>query len=161
MKMDATHDDLRKEIAFIQGMMEGSGQVDQRMEGKVLTRLLRVIDDLVEEVNQLKLRLSELEEYVEAVDEDLNELELLVYEDEEEDESAGFFEMVCPKCGEDVLIDEEIFDDDDAYEVLCPECHTVLLVNDEHDVSNRKMDEPETEQTAHHTETATMRTIND
>jgi hypothetical protein len=148
MNMDTMHHDLRKDIAFIQGMMEGSGQIDQRMEGKVLSRLLTLVDDLIEEVYQSNLRLSELEEYVEAVDEDLNELELLVYDDEEdEDENAGFFEMECPKCGEQVLIDDDIFDDDDTYEVLCPECHTVLLVND--DEPDRDTEETETVQTTH------------
>ena len=48
-------------------------------------RLLDIVDQLVESVEQLDRRQSELEEYVEAVDEDLNDLELLVYDEEDED----------------------------------------------------------------------------
>ncbi|EGK14319.1 hypothetical protein HMPREF9374_0280 [Desmospora sp. 8437] len=126
---------LRRDLAFIRGLLEGQGHAEETPEGKVLGRLVRVLDELAEENEKLTVRLSELEEYVEAVDEDLNELELIIYDDEElDDEDIGFWEVKCPNCDESVLVNEEIFDTAEEADLICPRCDTVLRVNDEGDI---------------------------
>ncbi len=119
---------LKRDLSFIQGMLEGDVNHHEHVEYKVVQRLLDVTDQLVEVSEQLDRRLSELEEYVEAVDEDLNDLELLVYDDEEMEDDE-LVTVTCPDCGEKVLIDEEDFEDD-SIELLCPKCNTILEVND-------------------------------
>lgn len=123
---------LRREISYIQGIVAGTGHNSQP-ESKAIQRLLDVIDELLEANQQLEHRFIELEEYVEAIDEDLNDLELLVYDDEEDDE----LRIVCPECGEDVYVDEEDLEDPEI-ELLCPECHTVLIVEDAGDMEEIK-----------------------
>ncbi|GGE10253.1 hypothetical protein GCM10011571_09460 [Marinithermofilum abyssi] len=126
-------DQLRRDLAYIRGMAEGSPDLARKGEGQLVLRLLDVIDQLTEQNQHLEVRLNELEEYVEAVDEDLNELELLIYDDEEmgefdeEDEDVGYWEMECPHCRSSVLVDEEDMLDDGVTEILCPECQGVLL----------------------------------
>lgn len=120
---------LKRDISFIQGMLEGDVNHHEHVEYKAVQRLLDVTDQLVEVSEQLDRRLSELEEYVEAVDEDLNDLELLVYDDEDLEEDTELVTVTCPDCGEEVLIDEEDFEDD-TIELLCPKCNTVLEVKD-------------------------------
>ncbi|WP_188430705.1 CD1247 N-terminal domain-containing protein [Kroppenstedtia guangzhouensis] len=123
---------LRRDLAFIRGLMEGQGNAEETPEGKVLGRLVHVLDELAEENEKLTVRLTELEEYVEAVDEDLNELELIIYDGEEfDDEDIGFWDVKCTNCGEPVLVDEEIFESAEEADLLCPQCNTVLRVNDE------------------------------
>ena len=65
--------------------------------------------------------------------EDLSDVESLVFDEwEEEDDDCGgccsmlddddedtFFEIACPSCGEDIVIDESILD---IGEVTCPNC---------------------------------------
>ncbi|MGF7087872.1 phage FluMu protein Com [Kroppenstedtia sanguinis] len=123
---------LRRDLAFISGLLEGQGHAEETPEGKVLGRLVHALDDLAQENEKLTVRLSELEEYVEAVDEDLNELELIFYDDEElEDEDIGFWEVKCPHCDESVLVNEDVFDTAEEADLICPRCDTVLRVNDE------------------------------
>ncbi|MBA4600897.1 CD1247 N-terminal domain-containing protein [Thermoactinomyces mirandus] len=122
---------LKRDVSFIQGMLESDVNHHEHVEYKAVQRLLEVTDQLVEVSEQLDRRLSELEEYVEAVDEDLNDVELLVYDDEEDedDEDDWLVAVTCPDCGEEVLVDEEDFEDD-SIELLCPKCNTVLEVKD-------------------------------
>lgn len=133
------YDRLRREVSYVQGLME-SGNQNNHPEGKAIQRLLDIVDELLEANEHLELRFLELEEYVESIDEDLNELELLVYEDEEDDdddEDEGELCIVCPECGQDVYVDYEDVENSEI-ELLCPECHTVLIVEDASDT------EPET-----------------
>ncbi|SEN23001.1 CD1247 N-terminal domain-containing protein [Lihuaxuella thermophila] len=114
---------LRRELAYIQGLLEGTQKQDS-IEQKALGRLVDIIDELIEATQQMDKRQLELEEYVEAIDDDLNDLELVAYEDEEE-----MLELICPECGEHVLVDSADVEDE-TMELLCPKCHTVLDIED-------------------------------
>ncbi|PTM58516.1 CD1247 N-terminal domain-containing protein [Desmospora activa] len=132
--MEHHTDRLRRDLAFIQGLMEGNSEWGKRPESTVLKKMLAVLDELAEENEQLQLRLSELEEYVEAVDEDLNELELILYDEEqrgdEEEEDVGYWEMECPYCHQQVLIDDEYLGDEEV-DIVCPQCERGLLADDQ------------------------------
>jgi len=134
-------DRLSKDLAYIKGLMEGHGTMDTTPEGKVLHQMVRLMDQMAEEHERMNVRLAELEEYVEAVDEDLNEMELLVYDevDENEEEDIGFWQVKCPECGDSMLVDEEIFDSGSAEDVECPQCQTVMTISDEGGVSKRDL----------------------
>lgn len=131
-------DRLRRDIAYIRGLMEGQVQENRAPEGKVLNQMIQLLDGMAEDHERLNVRLTELEEYVEAVDEDLNEVELLVYdemEDAEDEEDIGFWEMTCPDCHESILVNEEIFESGGMVDLKCPQCDTLLIVSDEGDVN--------------------------
>lgn len=123
---------LKRDLSYIEGLLEGDENHRDHVESKALHRLLDVVDQLVESVEQLDRRQSELEEYVEAVDEDLNDLELLVYDDEDDEEFDEPVYVVCPECGEEVVVEAEDLEDD-SIELLCPKCNTVLELQDIHD----------------------------
>ncbi|MDR6224663.1 CD1247 N-terminal domain-containing protein [Desmospora profundinema] len=135
--MEHQSNQLRRDLAFIQGLMEGNGDLGNRPEGTVLKRLVSVLDEMAEENEQLRLRLTELEEYVEAVDEDLNELELILYDEDEEgdeeEEDIGYWEVECPECQQQVLVDDELLDDEEVVDIMCPQCDRVLLADEEND----------------------------
>jgi hypothetical protein len=119
------YDRLRREIAYVKGILEGTPSKDPTY--KALLQLTSVIDELTEALQKLDVRQSELEEYAEAIDEDLNDVELLLYEDDDT------YVLTCPECGEDVAVDLDDIDDDEI-EMLCPNCHTVLSVEDASDL---------------------------
>jgi formylmethanofuran dehydrogenase subunit E len=116
-------ENLKRDLSYIQGLLDGETGRKDHPDHKALLRLVEATDQLVEAMERLDRRHAELEEYVELIDEDLNDLELLVYEDEEDED--GLVEITCPECGEEVLVDEEDLEDL-TLEVLCPNCHTVL-----------------------------------
>ena len=44
------------------------------------------------------------------------------YDDDDYDSDGNdYFEIQCPNCGEDVMIDFDMIDDDNA--IVCPNCH--------------------------------------
>ena len=62
------------------------------------------------------------EEALDAVSDDLSDVESRVYEDEdeEEDEEDGeVYQTTCPSCGEEIFFDETILEDGG---VRCPDC---------------------------------------
>jgi hypothetical protein len=121
------YDRLRREISYVEGLLEGS-TTGNSPDTKALIRLIGVVDELVEATQKLDTRQAELEEYAEAIDEDLNDLELLFY-DEDEDS----YLITCPECGEDVAVDLDDLEDEEI-DLLCPNCHTTLTIEDASDV---------------------------
>ena len=65
---------------------------------------------------------------VDAIDEDLGELEEEVYGDEcdcgcdHDSDDIDYFEIECPNCKETIRIDEDFFDDDEEKPLVCPNC---------------------------------------
>lgn len=118
---------LKRDLSYIEGLMEGSNFSQNSSEQKVIERLVKVVQDLVETTQQMDLRQIELEEYVDIIDEDLNDLELLSYGELDDDDDV--IEMTCPHCGEEVFIESEDLEDE-SIEILCPECHHTLILED-------------------------------
>ncbi len=92
---------LEKRISYLRGLADGLDVGETSREGKIMNDLIEVIDDLFVELRALHARLEETEEYIEAVDEDLSDLELLLYEDDDE-----LYETVDDGGREYVLVDE-------------------------------------------------------
>jgi phage FluMu protein Com len=118
------YEHIRRDIAYVRGLFESN---EKSLDRKGLDRLLNALDELIELNVQLETRVNELEDYLEEVDEDLNELELAVYDDSFEDE-RGMLEVYCPHCKEEVLVDEEDLEHQDV-EILCPKCSSVLNID--------------------------------
>ena len=65
---------------------------------------------------------------MESMAEDLSDVETALFDEDDEDEDDtldlsdlgdDFFEIECPSCGEDIVIDESVLD---IGEVTCPNC---------------------------------------
>jgi formylmethanofuran dehydrogenase subunit E len=94
-------------------------------EAKLINAIIDLLDDLTLTVSDLEDGLEILNEQVDAVDEDLDDLESYVYEelDEDYDEDDDYFEIECPKCGEVVCVDEGVLEDGS---INCPNCDELL-----------------------------------
>ena len=135
-------DDLKARVSYLRGFAEGLELGEESKEEKVLQRIIGLLEDMTDEIDQLSIDYEELFEYTEAIDDDLTELEDDFYEEDDEDddvysdddfsgEFAGGFSMECPNCREIVVVEEDILDHDDSIEVTCPGCGEVVLVDDE------------------------------
>lgn len=118
---------VKEQVAYLKGLLDGADFLGK--EGKerlVWERMLEVFSALADELGQLKTGQKELEEYVEALDDDLSEVEEKLYGEEEgEDQDEEFVEMECPHCKEAVRFAEELLYEDDV-EVTCPNCGEVV-----------------------------------
>ncbi|MFZ5353567.1 MAG: CD1247 N-terminal domain-containing protein [Bacillota bacterium] len=127
---------LYERIAYLRGLAEGMKIDETSDKGKLFNNIIEVLADFADAINELNDQQVELDEYVEALDEDLSTVEDELFgEDDDydmdEDEDYDYIEVECPHCKEFVYLDEELIDSGE--EVLCPNCHEPIEVEFEED----------------------------
>lgn len=116
---------VKERIAYVRGLIEGADAFSRDEKGRTIwENLLLICDALADTVQELEASQEEMETYLEAVDQDLTELEEGVVDGPE-----TLVEVECPQCGEGVCFEEGFLYDENV-EVSCPECGTQLLVGE-------------------------------
>jgi len=88
----------------------------EKDNGKVIADLIDLLEEMEDEIVSLNNRCDDLEEELEAVNEDIN----LINDGMHIEEYDTVFSAVCPYCQEEIEINvEEI---EDMEEVTCPHC---------------------------------------
>lgn len=118
---------LTEKVAYIKGLMDGLNPEDSETK-KVLEAVIDVLEDMAEAIREIDDTVNDLDEYVGELDEDLQEVEDLLIEDDACacdccDCEDDFYTVICPKCGEEFCVDEEIIEDG---KVNCPSCNEQL-----------------------------------
>ena len=117
--------DISEKVSYLQGLSEGLNIREGSPQGKIISGILSVLDEIAESILVMQDRFDELQEYVESMDTDLQELE------EKWSEELDFAEEIrCSHCGELICFDPEVLDDEDVVEIICPYCDEVVFVND-------------------------------
>ncbi|NLW25187.1 MAG: hypothetical protein GXY91_08150 [Clostridia bacterium] len=126
--------ELQSKIAYLQGLAEGLELNTSSKEGRILANILDILEDMAEEIIDLRERQIELESYVESIDEDLSDLEDDFYDEiedeDEDDDELDYFEVECPNCHELVYFESDLVDDGNL-EISCPNCETIVFQNGE------------------------------
>lgn len=123
--------ELRKKVSYLQGLAEGLEVKSASKEGRIINGIIEVLGDLANNLDNLWEVHQELETYMEAIDEDLYELEGDLFEDSEEGNGPDkLVEVDCPKCHDLVCFAADVLEDEDVIEVTCPTCNEVVFVND-------------------------------
>ena len=125
--------DICEKIAYIKGLAEGLALDETTKEGKILSAIIDLLGDITEEICDIEDGCDELMEQIDAVDEDLADLEEIFYDEcddcdcDDDCDCCGcddeMYEVECPNCGEMIYFDEEIILDGEAE---CPACGEVL-----------------------------------
>ncbi len=125
---------ISEKVAYLKGLAEGMElDKEKSKEGKLIAKIIDVLEDVGFAVEDLEVEVEAITDELESVAEDLSDVETVVFDDLDldEDEVAGcgsccsvlddddFFEIACPSCGEDIVIDESVLD---IGEVTCPNC---------------------------------------
>lgn len=128
---------LFEKVAYLKGLADGLDIETSSKEGKLLVQIIDALDDFAEAIVMMNEDQEDLTEYVEALDEDLADVEDELFEeetdydeDEDEDEDIDFMEIECPNCDEEIFVDEDLFYDQDA-EVVCPRCNKSIKLDEE------------------------------
>ncbi len=114
-----------EKVAYLRGLADGLKLTDTTAEGKVLLNVIEVLDDLALSVTDLEDAVEELGEVVDAIDDDLQDVEDALYEEDDEDEDYDFdedeplYEVKCPTCGDTICVDESMLCEG---EIDCPNC---------------------------------------
>lgn len=131
---------ISKKVAYLKGLTEGMKLDKSSEEGRIITAMLDIFEDITDALDGLSEAHNDLQDYVEMIDDDMTDLEdylLGEYDsedngvfDEDFDESLDeddLYEVICPKCGEEYLTDFESFEADD---VICPHCGEKFVLDD-------------------------------
>ena len=77
--------ELSKKVAYLKGLMEGLKIDDSTNEGKILTIMADILDEMSATVEDIAEEVDETVELVDTLDEDLGEIEELIYGDDDDD----------------------------------------------------------------------------
>ena len=124
--------EILEKVAYMKGLAEGLGLDTKSKEGRLLTVMIDILDDIALELQDIREDQSEMEECLDAVSDDLSDVESYIYEmdgeyededdedeDEDDDEDEEVYETTCPNCEEEIFFDETILADGC---VECPNC---------------------------------------
>ncbi|WP_270648076.1 CD1247 N-terminal domain-containing protein [Paeniclostridium hominis] len=126
---------LYEEVAYLKGLAEGLDISEDTKEGKIIHKIVDVLESFADAIVELEEEQIELIEYVESIDEDLADIEDDIYEeaeDDEDDDEFNYIEMECPSCNDFVEIDEDLLYDE-GVDIVCPNCQSIILSADELD----------------------------
>ncbi len=120
---------LTEKVAYLKGLAEGMDLDKNTKEAKLFDAMLDILEDMALTINDIDEDLSACEDLVDAIDEDLDELEEYIFDDDfcdcDDDEcdcccdDEELYEIECPLCGEEILLDDEMLDEEI---IECPGC---------------------------------------
>jgi len=121
--------EILEKVAYMKGLAEGLGLDTKSKEGKLLKVMMDILDDVALELQDIRSEQSELEEGLDAVSDDLADVETYLYDEDDEDgdgekedgevEETEVYQTTCPNCEENIFFDETILADGG---VECPNC---------------------------------------
>lgn len=110
---------ITEKVAYLRGLSEGMKIDETTNEGRLFKAIIDVLDDMAFSIADVEDGLDEVGEQLEAIDEDLGNLEEDFYGDDEEDEDQELYEVTCPSCNETICLDYETLQ---SGEIECPSC---------------------------------------
>lgn len=135
--------EITEKVAYLKGLAEGLAlDTEKSKEGKLIAAIIDVLDDMALELADMQDEQCDLEDGLDAVSEDLADVESLIYEeldDEDDEEDEDCYETTCPTCEEAIYFDDSILEEG---EIICPNCGEKLEF-DLSDLANESKSEDE------------------
>ena len=123
--------EITEKVAYLKGLMEGMKIDTETNEGKILSAMVDILEDIGLELEDLWNAQGELEDGLDVVRDDLEDIEDIVYDEDDEEslndeyyeddaeEDEDCYATTCPTCEETIYFDESVLEDG---EVICPNC---------------------------------------
>lgn len=121
--------DICEKAAYIKGLAEGLELDESKKEYKLIKAMIDLLSDITEEICEIEDGCDELMEQIDAVDEDLSNVEDIIYGDDDDDDECDccggdeVYEIECPNCHDTIYLDEDMLDEEG---MTCPNCGTEL-----------------------------------
>ena len=137
---------ISEKVAYLKGLAEGLDlDTTKSKEGKLISVMIGIMEELAMSVEDLEENALNLGEEIDVLSDDLADVEEVVFDEDEdsEDYDDDWFEVECPSCGADILVDDDALVDG---EVECPSCGTryaMELTDDEEEDEDGDSEEPE------------------
>ena len=138
---------ISEKVAYLKGLAEGLNlDTEKSKEGKLISVMIGIMEELAMSVEDLEENALDLGEEIDVLSDDLADVEAEVFDDEDSDSGEDYdddwFEVECPTCGADIVVDDEALADG---EVECPSCGTryAMELSDDDDEDEEPEEEPE------------------
>ncbi len=135
---------VSEKVAYLKGLSEGLNLDDSSKEGKLILAIIDTLGDVAAKLEDLDENDLDLGEEIDAISDDLAQVEDVLFGDEDadedededdypscgcghhhcgtdydEDEEAALYEVKCPACGNEITVDEEVLG---LGSIECPNC---------------------------------------
>ena len=124
-----------EKVAYLRGMLEGMKCDADSDMGKIVLKLIDIVDDLAHDLTDAEERADVMADYIDELDHDLGEVEEYVYGDDcdccddddcdcccDDDDDDDLYELECPNCGDKIYITEDMLNGS----IECPNCNTKI-----------------------------------
>jgi len=116
---------IAQQVAYLKGLAEGMELGKEKKEEKILHAIIELMESIATEIAEIRDTIAELDEEIAELGDDVEMIcEEILSEDIDLDDMDDlsdpvFFDVTCPKCGNEIVIDEDIL----AQESIdCPSC---------------------------------------
>lgn len=125
---------VAEKVAYIKGMFDGMAlDAETSKEAKLLSAIIDVLEDVSLNLEDIEGDIEVLAEEIEAISDDLEVVEEELFEedydydeDDDYDEEDDFFEVECPNCDEELVIDASVLE---AGVIQCPNCEERFAID--------------------------------
>ena len=123
---------ISEKVAYLKGLAEGLNlDTEKSKEGKLISVMIGILEEMGLSIEALEDDMEDLGEELDAVSEDLSDVEELVYDEDEDnyddyDEDEDFFEVECPNCSEELVVDESVLANGT---IQCPNCKQTFALD--------------------------------
>ena len=120
---------ITEKVAYLKGLADGLAiDTEKSKEGKLIAAIIDILEDMGMSLEDLEESTTALGEELDAVSDDLSDMEEVIFGGVDEDKD--FFEVECPECHEPLMIDQDVLE---AGVIECPSCHRQFAVSNEED----------------------------
>jgi len=151
---------IKEKVAYLKGLADGLGLDAEKKEGKLISLIIDTLADIADEIEELGENALDIGEELDAISDDLADVEEFLFDDDYDDDDYDDFEdfddddddcecgccqgddcfsyeVQCPKCNEEIEIDESVLS---LGAINCPSCGEELEfefddVDDEEEVA--------------------------
>ncbi|MBQ7970796.1 MAG: hypothetical protein IJ995_05550 [Clostridia bacterium] len=110
---------MLEKVAYIKGLLQGMKLKDEDPYKELFVNIVDVLEDMAGAIADAEDNIIELDEYIQEVDEDLDAVECFLDEECDEFDEDDYYTIVCPTCGEEFSVDDEVAE---LGQINCPNC---------------------------------------
>ncbi len=124
---------ISEKVAYLKGLAEGLNiDTEKSKEGKLINVIIDVLEEVGMSIEDIEDNMEALGEELDAVSDDLSDVEEVVFEEEDDDcdcccdDDDDFFQVECPNCGDELCIDEAVLE---SGSIQCPNCKEKFAID--------------------------------
>ena len=119
---------IKEKASHLCGLAKGLG-VSSDTTGKLLNEIIATLDSTADALDENEAAIMELEECMDDIYEEIDNIDELLYDEEDDDDD--FVEFECPSCGETAYFDKEMLENSE--DLICPACNAPIVTDADSD----------------------------